>query len=214
MKGLLLKDWYLAKKYCKAFLLIALVFGIGSVFESGNIFFVFYPLLLAGMTTVTLISYDEKSKWCAYSDTMPWERKTVVSSKYIFTLGALGAYLFIVTVGQIGQAIYLHTFDGRSFFSLLSLLISIGLFVPSLMLPVIFKYGVEKGRIGYYVIVGAVCGICVSAPLLMDFDGLPEFFLRLHFLQDWGQWMILAGAVMLFLLSWALSIHFYEKREL
>lgn len=29
MKGLLLKDWYLARKHCRAFLLILFVFAIG-----------------------------------------------------------------------------------------------------------------------------------------------------------------------------------------
>ena len=43
MKGLLLKDLYMAAKYCRAFLLIVVVFLAVSFFGDDNIFFVVYP---------------------------------------------------------------------------------------------------------------------------------------------------------------------------
>lgn len=36
MKGLLLKDWYMMKKYCRAYLLIAVVFIAVSLFSNDN----------------------------------------------------------------------------------------------------------------------------------------------------------------------------------
>lgn len=64
MKGLLLKDWYMMKKYCRAYLLIAVVFIAVSLFSNDNMFFVFYPCLLCGMIPVNLLAYDERSRWC------------------------------------------------------------------------------------------------------------------------------------------------------
>ena len=61
MKGLLLKDWYMMKKYCRAYLLIAVVFIAVSLGNEDNMFFVFYPCLLCGMIPVNLLGYDERN---------------------------------------------------------------------------------------------------------------------------------------------------------
>ena len=42
MKGLLLKDWYMMKSYCKAYLAIAAIFIAISFASSENLFFVFW----------------------------------------------------------------------------------------------------------------------------------------------------------------------------
>ena len=41
MKGLLLKDWYMMKKYCKSYIIIAAAFTALSLASKGNMFFVF-----------------------------------------------------------------------------------------------------------------------------------------------------------------------------
>ena len=46
MKGLLLKDWYMMKMYCKSYHFIAVCFVALSLVSNGNMFFVFYPCLL------------------------------------------------------------------------------------------------------------------------------------------------------------------------
>ena len=64
MKGLLLKDFYLISKYCRAFLFIMAVFIGVSFLGEGNLFFAFYPCIISGMLPMTLIAYDEqKRKW-------------------------------------------------------------------------------------------------------------------------------------------------------
>ena len=60
MKGLLLKDWYMMKKYCRYYLFVSIGFIILSMISSGNMFFVFYPCLLCGMISVNLLGYDER----------------------------------------------------------------------------------------------------------------------------------------------------------
>ena len=77
MKGLLLKDWYLARKHCRAFLLILFVFAIVSAYSENNVFPVLYPIILSSILPVTLVSYDERSKWQFYADTMPYKRREI-----------------------------------------------------------------------------------------------------------------------------------------
>ena len=81
MKGLLLKDLYMMRKYCRSYLLIAVVFIALSFASNQNLFFVFYPCLLCGMIPVNLLGYDERSRWLQYSGTMPYTRAQIVSCK-------------------------------------------------------------------------------------------------------------------------------------
>ena len=83
MKGLLLKDLYMVVKYCKAYLLIAVVFLAVSLMGSDNLFFIFYPCLLCGMIPVNLLAYDERSRWPQYCGTLPYTKGQIVSGKYL-----------------------------------------------------------------------------------------------------------------------------------
>lgn len=47
MKGLLLKDWYMMRKYCRSYLLIAAVFIAVSLYSNDNLFFIFINRLSA-----------------------------------------------------------------------------------------------------------------------------------------------------------------------
>ena len=70
------------------------------------------------------------------------------------------------------------------------------------------KYGVEKGRIAYYVMVGIVCGGSVAASQLMTESTEQEINL-------FGVLPIVCLiGIGIFALSWYLSIVFYKKREL
>ena len=74
MKGLLLKDVYMAAKYCRSYLLITLIFLTVSFFGSQNTFFLFYPCLLCGMIPVNLLAYDERSRFLSYTGVRPITR--------------------------------------------------------------------------------------------------------------------------------------------
>ena len=100
MKGLLLKDLYMMKKYCKSYLLITVVFIAVSFASSENLFFTFYPCLLCGMIPVNLLGYDERSRWLQYSETMPYTKGQIVSGKYLIGLGTQIAVLLITGIAQ------------------------------------------------------------------------------------------------------------------
>ena len=57
MKGLLLKDTYMAVRLCRMFLLLDVVFLGVWMFGDGDLFFLTYPCLLTTMVAMTLISY-------------------------------------------------------------------------------------------------------------------------------------------------------------
>lgn len=209
MKGLLLKDLYMALKYCRAYLLISALFAVLSLF-SDNLFLLLYPVLMAGAIPVNLISYDEKSGWGTYSGTLPYTRRQLVSAKYLVALIALGVGMVLVGMIQLLRLVYTGE-SWQEYGQLLLLLPAVSLIVPCLLLPVVFKYGVEKGRLVFYAVVIVVAGGFGALGAVLTDDG---FAVGLPALGAWLAPTAFLAALLLLAGSWLLSIRFYEKREL
>jgi ABC-type transport system involved in multi-copper enzyme maturation permease subunit len=207
MKGLLLKDFYMSVKYCRIFLLIIVIFSAVSLMDDSMGFFSTFPVLIAGMLPVTLLSYDEKEKWHIYSGTFPYSRDQLVSSKYIFgLLVSLAALVFSAAVLAIRLSIT-NSFSVIEFLSSVAGMFTAGLLGSALVLPFIFKLGAEKGRIMYFVVIIAIFGLGMAYENLNVNTGLilgPAAILAVTTI----------GTVILYAVSWLMSISFYRKREL
>ncbi len=207
MKGLLLKDLYTMRSYFKSYLLIVVVF-LGASFFGGNTFFVFYPCLMCGMIPTNLIAYDERSRFAQYSDSLPVSRAQSVSEKYLMGLFSQGAVLLVTGIVQGIRMSVNGTFSAGEFIVLMLSLLLVSMLASAVPLPFIFKNGVEKGRLAYYVMIGVVCGAGVL------FSGLFEEGRTFEAPSE----LLFAGLSLLgvgvYVLSWCLSVRFYEKREL
>ena len=208
MSGLLLKELYMARKYCRLHLVITVLFlGMAMLPSAENLFLLFYPSAMASFIPVTLLSYDTQSKWDVYFDTLPTSRAQYVSVKYLIGL-MLGELVLALTAVTQLLAIRLNGEIGlNQLLPLLWGLQAITLVLPTLYLPPIFKLGVEKGRIWSLVMIAVTFG--GGARLTVG-------------VKDWGSfslpgnlpvWLVL-GAAVLYALSWLLSIRLYRTREL
>ena len=208
MKGLLLKDWYMMKMYCKSYYFIGVVFVALSFFSNGNMFFVFYPCLLCGMIPVNLLGYDERSRWVQYSGTMPYTKAQIVSGKYLIGLLVQITMLIIIGVAQAVKMMMAGDFTLGNFTVLMLLILIVSTLTSSIPLPFVFKLGVEKGRTAYYVMIGFVCGASVLASGL--FRGQLGIEIKSNLV-----WAILAVVgIGIYIFSWYMSIVFYKKREM
>ena len=208
MKGLLLKDWYMMKKYCRAYLIIATVFIAMSLFSNGNMFFIFYPCLLCGMIPVNLLGYDERSHWMQYSGTLPYTKTQLVSAKYLIGLFVQLTMLIVTGAVQgIKMAVTDH-FVLDEFVVLMLLMLIVATLSSSIPLPFIFKLGVEKGRTAYYVMIGFVCGA----------SALASNYFRGQFTAEIKPNLVLAilavAGIGIYVLSWYMSVVAYKKREI
>ena len=207
MKGLLLKDFYLAWSHFKSYILILILFAVLALTENGT-FFVFYPCMICGMLPVNLMAYDERSKWDVYSALLPFDRSQIVASKYI--VGLIFQSMMIV-ISMITHTVRMMNSGGINWQELSTvmgtviLLAAVSTAVP---LPFIFKMGVEKGRMGYYIMIGIACG---GSTFLAGWLGdrtsaelLPEFAFP----------VLVLSAVAVYAFSWYLSVAFYKNREL
>lgn len=200
MKGFLKKDLYLTIGYCRSIFLIVAVFIVIGCVQTDNYFFIFYPAIMVSLLAVTLLSYDEREHFCTYAAAMPQTRATYVSAKYLISL-IYG--LICVAVIVLVQVIF-GEFAGKDFLFLVGSLLILSLFTPAVALPFMFKYGVEKGRLAYYIMIG----FSTAAALLMMNAGY-----RGRLGGEVLFALLGAGAVILFAVSWLLSVRFYTKRE-
>ena len=208
MKGLLLKDWYMMKKYCRAYLLIAVVFIAVSLFSNDNMFFVFYPCLLCGMIPVNLLGYDERSRWMQYSGTLPYTKTQIVSGKYLIGLLSQITILVATGVAQAAKMLIAHNFELGDFAVLMLLMLIVSTLTSSICLPFVFKLGVEKGRTAYYVMIGFVCGASVLASSILRGQLVSEIQPNLIL------GLVAVVGIGVYILSWYLSVVFFKKREI
>ena len=199
MKGLLLKDWYLTVKYLRMLLLISLLFAAMSVFSPENGFFRIYPAVMFAMIPVSLYSYDDREKWTVYAQAFPVSRAQYVTGKYLFGALGMAALVALLTV------LYLIS-GAEGFVGAVTLSLVLGLGSASLMLPVLFRFGAEKGRIAYLIFIGVICGGGAALSLAAPPEGGAA--------MPTPSPALCAGMIVLYILSWRLSVALYQKREL
>ena len=207
MKGLLRKDIYMAAQYYRAVLLVVAVFLLLTIFGDGSLIFLAYPTMISGMLPITLLSYDTHFKWEQYSGTLPYTRAQLVTVKYlvglIFSGGVLLVCLGVLALRQIlGDGFDLDAFLGAGL-----LCFVLGVAAPAFLLPLAFKFGPEKGRLLFIVLIASLCGAGVALGQADFLSGLAMGNSTLVALVTVGVTLVL------YLLSWRLSIHFYQKKE-
>ena len=209
MKGLLLKDFYMAAKYCRTYILIGVVFI--AVFFAGsnseNMFFVFYPCLLCGMIPVNLLAYDERSRWLEYSGTLPYTKAQIVSGKYLIGIIVQGAMLLAVGLSQAVRMHLAGTFRLEEFALFMATIFAMATITSSITLPFMFRWGVEKGRIAYYCMIGFVCAAGYLGSVF--FTGST----RLAVSQGALMAILTLTGIAVYAASWLAAIALYRKRE-
>ena len=201
MKGLLLKDFYMLFCYCRLFLLVIAVFLAAGMLTETDMTFLFIPCMFAGLLPVTLQAYDERSGWCRYSGVLPYTRAQLVSVKYLLSL-LLGCA--VVLLAGVAYLLPAGAAEPSGLASLLAVAASLTLIFPALLMPFVFRFGSEKGRIAYLILVG---GLCAGGLLL--FNGEHE----LPQLENGWQWLLIGAAALLYTGSWLLSVAIYQARE-
>lgn len=207
MKGLILKDLYMIKSYCRVFMLSVLIFLAVSLLNEESFVFFVYPCMLCGMIPVTLISYDERFRWQQYSAALPCTRRQLVVSKYLIGLISELAAIVLTGTAHAVKALAVGSFVPRSLLSLLAVAFFAALTFPSITLPFIFKFGAEKGRVAFYGAIGVMCALFVvvsrfEQPLFDQQNGFGAA----------PPVLVLAGLAV-YALSCCLSIALYGRRE-
>lgn len=202
MKGLIIKDFLIFKQQAKVYALIIIVWLFMSFMQKDTMILCGMLSLTSVFITITVIAYDEKAGWEKFALTMPISRNNMIISRYVFTLGiALIANIF----GLIINFIVIKDVDN----SLISFLffMAISFLGSSILLPLIIKFGTEKGRMLIFAL--------VFIPTFL-IAGAEKLGIRLPVIKSLTTFSILVfiTTVVLILISIFISIKIYNKKEL
>lgn len=208
MKGLLLKDFYALLKYCKSVICILVAFVAVGFFSNDNgYFFLSYPCIFGSILPVTLMAYDEKEKWNNFVQTLPVSKSQYVSGKYVIGLILTSFFVVLTSVLQMIKMLKNNSFDISYYLNTMVNIIDFCLLIAAFVMPVIFKFGTEKGRIAYLLAIGIFCALFTMASMSdINFS-----------LITLGKIPVIAVSgicVIIYILSWILSIKFYKSREI
>lgn len=152
MKGLLLKDWYTLIKQAKIFMVLILMFAILPGQFSAATFAVVY----ASMLPISALAYDERAKWDNLAAMMPYSIRDIVVSKYLLGYIAIAVAALLSAAAKFIADRIAHTpVEPEVYYSIL-LTVCLASVILALNLPVMFKQGVERGRIAFFILIAAV----------------------------------------------------------
>lgn len=152
MKGLLLKDYYVLTKQLTIILLVIPVMAFAG---GGSLFML--TILIGASLPMTALAYDEMSKWNGLAVMMPYSRKDLIVSKYMIGYFCVSITSVLAVLGQFVFSIL--TSAPKMNANSMLFYISIVLIFIAMNMPIIFKFGTEKGRFFYIVAIGAVASI-------------------------------------------------------
>lgn len=158
MKGLIINDIFSMKKLMKTMLVVFVAFGIAWAVmgqaETGA--------AIIGVLGVTyllnLFSYDEFYHWENYVAVLPLSRKQVVLARYL-------SFGLTVVVFQLVSAVYLlitGSLDANGISTMFGVLL-MQIYVGIVLIPVSYKYGTQKGRFIYILLLGLPFLLVIAA---------------------------------------------------
>ena len=215
MKGLLIKDILNMKNYMKQLVLVLIFFIAYGIFLKNGTFVGTMITLMLSMQVITTMSYDEYAKWDKYALTMNINRKDIIISKYIFfTISIIiGIVVGITTSIAINQIAKLDT--GMNEIIVTSIVVPcVFAILFSIIIQVVFKTGVEKGRIVMMLIlfipailVGAIVKISEKANITMPSPS------NLEILMKFGVLGLVLLTILAVFISYKVSLSIYNKKE-
>ena len=209
MIGFIKKDIAMIKSNFKLMGLLFIVYAVMGLLGEMDISFIL-PFLSI-MIMISTFSYDNYNKWDAYSITLPNGRKNSVKAKYLATILMilivsiitiiLSFVISYVNTKTINYEQILVTMFGTIFGTLL---------VLTFMYPIIYKYGVEKARIGIFII---VFGLVVVGGFLLQYLDLSFIAKSLSFLEDYLIIILIGITIIMVYISYIISQKIFSKKE-
>ena len=139
IRGLLLKDIFELSAQCRVQLVLTGVYLLLPLFIRGIGLFASVGMMLLAMTPVYALGYDERCRWEWYALAMPVRKSDLFWSRFLLGViaVALGAAVQVLVALLAGRGDLLSSLAVTAPAAILYLLI---------VLPLMMKLGVEKGR--------------------------------------------------------------------
>lgn len=212
MKGLLLKDVYQTWCYTRWIILVSIAMMLMGTFfmKEGSNFFMLYGGLFLGMPPMTLPAYDQNSRFSAYCAALPVTKEQIVGGKYLIGLCGMALAELLSMAALAAAQLLWGTVTVQLTVATLLQVAMLTLLGNIILLPLTYRFGYEKAKYVYYLCIGmlgGLMGIAVSSGGI-----LPNSILLAHGSALVGV-VVLAAVLVLYALSWRLSVAWYGKAE-
>ena len=202
MKGLLLKDWYTLTRQLKLILAMLVFFSILPGYST-----VSFALVYAAMLPITALAYDERSKWDELAAMMPYSARQIVAGKYLLGMLSIAGAVLISSVVQFITGLIRADFAAQEVMLMVLFTAFLAVILMSVNLPIMYAFGVEKGRILFMVACGVIAfaGIGLAntmVPKLGQMDISPISFA-----------LIVVAAMVILFLSLQISVRLYRRKN-
>lgn len=202
MKGLLLKDWYTLTRQLKLILAMLVFFSILPGYST-----VSFALVYAAMLPITALAYDERSKWDELAAMMPYSARQIVAGKYLLGILSIAGAVLISSVVQFITGLIRADFAAQEVMLMVLFTAFLAVILMSVNLPIMYAFGVEKGRILFMVVCGVIAfaGIGLAntmVPKLGQMDISPISFV-----------LIIVAAMVILFLSLQISVRLYRRKN-
>lgn len=212
-----LKDFRLMRNQIKFFAMVVLISILLMVGNNNPFFVVSYTMFVCSFSIINTIAYDEAENGYTFLFTLPISRKQYVAEKYMFSLGLMGASALIGLCILTGYLIRQNELAdiGNYFFMTCNVLVVVIGYI-AILLPVIFKCGIEKGRLVLSAAISAIGGgILFYVKLLPQYmhraGNLMEIIGRIGKMRLLG--LGVAVCVLAVAISLKISVCIVEKKE-
>ena len=197
MKGLLIKNALMMKRTLFLYAVLIVVLSFGN--DSGLMFALFYSLMLP----INIIALDERSHFDRLLPMLPLTSTQCVLDKYLFT------YAGLVVMTAIACAIASVRAGLMAVLPLCLLGMGITLMAHALSIPLLIRFGVERGRLLYLLLfLGQAALLAAAVAAVGNVFDLGEIGL-----MKAGACLLLLGAA-LNAVSIRVAVKMYEKKAL
>lgn len=214
MKSLILKDLFNIGHNVKSMMFILVLLAFAFIPFSGAEGYIFVCAILCSMMIVTTFALDDNSKWTRYAMIMPISKKELVGGKFVVLLifcaigslvGLIGSFIGGIVMKKI--VLDLAGAGRHLFLTLVAWVFS--LIFGSMSIPLVFKFGAEKGRVLLLVSFLIPAGICYGIYQILSMLGIV--------MTDQTVFILLCcSPVLAVIWSYAMyqiSCHIFEKQE-
>ena len=215
MKGLILKDIYSIRIRQKTYVLLFLFLCVfGYVMKSPG--YVGVMCIVVFLTTMlSLFNSDQNYHWDTYAASFPLGKKMIVQARYMLVIiMTLAIALFSIVISGVTAAL-LGMSVADQVLSTVSGCMAIPIFT-GIVIPVIYKLGVEKGRIVFMMLFMIPF---LALTLLKDLiQGTAVEKLLVNLQQNPNGQVIIAGillavSILVLAVSYMISIRIYSNKE-
>lgn len=202
MKGLLKNNFLAVWTNAKIFLLFMLAMGIVVTIipnQTWQMYFIIIGIAGLAVNAATVIENEFSSKWGKYKLILPIKRIDIVKSLYINQLLWIMIGVFfvgvIIALSYLLHGVSFEQFEGISGVAVIG--ISISLTMGAIFIPMIYLAGEDKTIV--FLIISLLCAVGIAAMLF----NIPLF----------GSFILAGCSILLFIVSFPLTLSIFKKKE-